>query len=93
MRGDEDGPGKLPMDLPEPDLAAGILAGYRALLVGSEAHEKNFAGLRESPQRLLDFVTSGGRVVIFQLQDSSYQTHYLARPWRPAMTRRPAARS
>jgi len=76
---------KLGISLPMlPDLEPGTLAGYRALLVGCEAHEKNFAGLRDNPHRLLDFVTSGGRVAIVQLQDTSYQTHYLARPLSPS---------
>jgi hypothetical protein len=76
---------KLGMPLPMlPDLEPATLAGYRALLVGCEGHEKNFVGLKDEPHRLLDFIVSGGRVAIVQLQDTSYRTHFLARPLAPS---------
>ncbi|HUS80058.1 MAG TPA: hypothetical protein VM283_02245, partial [Armatimonadota bacterium] len=73
--------GTLGINLPAlPDLKAETLAGYRALLVGREAHEKNFLGIRESNQNLLDFIYSGGTVVFIQLQDSSWQRSWLPAP-------------
>ena len=61
------------------DLRPATLASYGALLVGAEAHAKDYAGLRAAPERLLDFVYSGGRVAVLQLQDAGYLQHYL--PW------------
>lgn len=63
-----------------PDLSPETLARYGALLVGSEAHEKGFAGLPASAAALLDFVRAGGRLVVMQLQDSSYVPSYLPYP-------------
>ena len=65
---------------PVPDLRPETLSRCRALLVGSEAHEKGFAGLPRNAHRLLDFVRSGGRVVMAQMQDSSFQPSYLPYP-------------
>jgi len=65
---------------PVSDLRAETLSAYRALLVGSEAHEKGFAGLPKNAHRLLDFVRSGGRVAIVQMQDSSFVASYLPHP-------------
>ncbi|MGC9318851.1 MAG: hypothetical protein ACP5KN_12540 [Armatimonadota bacterium] len=61
-------------------VAGEALQGFDALLVGCEAHYKNFAGLGDQPQRLIDFARSGGRVAVFQLQDSGYQNAYLPLP-------------
>jgi len=63
-----------------PDLRAETLAGYGALLVGSEAHDKDLCGLRADWPMLLDFILSGGRVAVMQPQDSSYQPGYLPLP-------------
>ncbi|MGD9497849.1 MAG: hypothetical protein AB7Y46_16220, partial [Armatimonadota bacterium] len=63
-----------------PDLRPETLAGYKALLVGSEAHEKDLCGLRRDWPALLDFALSGGRVAVMQLQDTSYQPGYLPLP-------------
>ena len=68
----------LGLDLqPLPDLRPATLAKFRALIIGREAHEKNFLGIRESNADLLDFIHSGGTVIIMQLQDSSWQPSYL----------------
>ncbi|MGI5819102.1 MAG: hypothetical protein ACOX9R_13515 [Armatimonadota bacterium] len=63
-----------------PDLDAVTLGGYHALLVGSEAHSKDFAGLREGWPMLLDFIGAGGRVALIQLQDSDYEAGFLPLP-------------
>jgi len=63
-----------------PNLEAKTLARYRALLVGSEAHEKHAAGLPANATRLLDFVRAGGRMAVVQIQDSSYKANYLPYP-------------
>ncbi|MGI5820005.1 MAG: hypothetical protein ACOX9R_18120 [Armatimonadota bacterium] len=62
------------------DLSAETLSAYGGLIVGSEAHEKNYGGLRDAPSRLLDFIHAGGRVALVQIQDSSYQQSYLPHP-------------
>ena len=62
------------------DLEPATLAGYRALLVGSEAHQKGFAGLPRNATRLIDFARAGGRVVLIQIQDSSFSTSFLPHP-------------
>ncbi len=63
-----------------PDLRPETLARYRALLVGSEAHEKDLCGLREQWPALMDFAYSGGRVAVMQLQNTSYQPGFLPLP-------------
>ena len=83
--GDEDPVGlalrTMGVDLPRlPDLEPTTLAGYRALLVGSEAHEKGFAGLPRNATHLIDFARAGGRVVLMQVQDSSFSTGFLPHP-------------
>lgn len=60
-----------------PDISPQTLARCGALIVGTEAHQKNYAGLRENSERLLDFIYSGGKVAVFQLQDSSWQPNFL----------------
>ncbi|MCK5804857.1 MAG: hypothetical protein KAI66_18610, partial [Lentisphaeria bacterium] len=65
---------------PLPDLKPETLARYRSILVGSEAHEKHYAGLPESAARLVDFARSGGRVVFMQFQNTSYQPSFLPLP-------------
>ena len=68
----------LGMDLPTlPDLRPETVADYGALIVGAEAHEKNFAGLGRHPEQLLDFIHSGGRVALFQLQDTALRGNHL----------------
>lgn len=68
----------LGLDLPTlPDLRPETVAGFRALVVGAEAHEKDFASLGREPERLLDFISSGGRAVIIQLQDTAYRGNHL----------------
>ncbi|MHB8993678.1 MAG: RIFT barrel domain-containing protein [Armatimonadota bacterium] len=62
------------------DLRPETLAGYAALLVGTEGHSKDYAGLKETPERLLDFIYSGGKVALLQLQDAGYQSHFLPYP-------------
>ncbi len=59
------------------ELSADTLSDYSGLVVGSEAHEKNFGELRDHPSRLLDFIAAGGRVVLVQIQDSSWREGYL----------------
>ncbi len=63
-----------------PDLRPETLAGYGALLVGSEAHEKDLCGLRADWPALMDFVHSGGRIAVMQLQNTSYQPGFLPLP-------------
>ena len=63
-----------------PDLRPETLARYRALLVGSEAHEKDLCGLREGWPALMDFAYSGGRLAVMQLQNTSYQPGFLPLP-------------
>ncbi|MGM0494223.1 MAG: hypothetical protein ACQER1_14930, partial [Armatimonadota bacterium] len=62
------------------DLSPDTLSSFRGLIVGSEAHEKNYGGLSDAPSRLLDFINAGGRAAIVQIQDSSYQEGYLPHP-------------
>jgi hypothetical protein len=62
------------------DLKPETLAGYGALLVGTEGHSKDYAGLKQTPERLLDFIYSGGKVALLQLQDANYQSHFLPYP-------------
>ncbi len=56
------------------------LDGFDAIVVGCEAHSKNFAGLADEPERLLDFLRAGGNVAIFQLQDAGWREDYLSLP-------------
>lgn len=65
---------------PVADLTPATLARYSALLVGREAHEKNYAGLRDHAAALLDFLQAGGSVALIQLQDSSWQGSWLPAP-------------
>jgi hypothetical protein len=65
---------------PLTDLTPATLGRYRALLVGREAHEKNYLGLQEHAAALLDFVQAGGSLALIQLQDSSWQTSWLPAP-------------
>jgi len=65
---------------PLPDLSPATLAQFRALVVGREAHEKNYLGIRGANHHVLDFVHSGGTVVFVQLQDSSWQGSWLRAP-------------
>ncbi|MCD6360535.1 MAG: hypothetical protein J7M38_06665, partial [Armatimonadetes bacterium] len=69
-----------------PDLTPGTLAGCRALLIGREAHEKNYLNIREHSADLLDFIHSGGRVALIQLQDSSWQEAWLPAPLKLSNT-------
>lgn len=70
--------GKLGIDLPVVEkLDDATLAEFGGLIIGAEAHFKGFAGLKQNPYALADFVLSGGRVAILQLQDSDYETGYL----------------
>ncbi|MGC9320344.1 MAG: hypothetical protein ACP5KN_20090, partial [Armatimonadota bacterium] len=72
---------ELGIELPAlPNVSPETLAGYKALLIGSEAHEKDFCGLRDDWALLRDFVASGGRVAVIQLQNTSYQAGYLPLP-------------
>jgi len=75
--------GRLGIDIePVADLSPETLAEYGALLVGREGHEKDYGGLREDWPMLLDFVASGGRVALVQLQNTSYEIGYLPLPLR-----------
>lgn len=62
------------------DLEPATLSHYRSLIIGAEAHGKDCAGLAKQPERLLDFIYSGGRVALLQLQDQAYQPHFLPYP-------------
>ena len=69
------------IDLPAlSDVRADALSRFAALVIGCEAHHKNFAHLKDAPWRLIDFVHAGGVVGIVQLQDSSCQMQYLPYP-------------
>ncbi len=71
----------LGVELPAlPDLSAGTLGGYRALLVGSEAQAKDFGGLQRDWPMLLDFIGAGGRVAFMQLQDGEHEPGFLPLP-------------
>lgn len=65
---------------PLADLTPATLQHYRALLIGREAHEKNYLGIREHNAVLLDFVQAGGAVAFIQLQDSNWQAAWLPSP-------------
>jgi hypothetical protein len=69
-------------------LSGAALRGYGALLVGSEAHEKGFGGLPGTAGVLLDFVHSGGQIVMMQIQNSSFRTPYLPFPLAVSNTKR-----
>ena len=70
--------GKLGIDLPAVEkLDDATLAEFGGLIIGAEAHFSDFAGLKQNPYALADFILSGGRVAILQLQDSDYETGYL----------------
>jgi hypothetical protein len=62
------------------DIATADLGRFDGLIVGCEAHAKNFAGLADAPGRLLDFVRNGGTAAVFQLQDEGWQQDYLPLP-------------
>ena len=69
------------IDLPAlDDVRADALSRFAALIIGCEAHHKNFAHLSDAPWRLTEFVHAGGVVAIVQLQDSTYQMQYLPYP-------------
>jgi hypothetical protein len=73
--------GQLGIELPAlPDLSAETLSGYRALLIGSEAQAKDFAGLQRDWPMLLDFIHAGGRVLFTQIQDSAHEPGLLPLP-------------
>ncbi len=65
---------------PLADLSPTTLAKYRALIIGREAHEKNFLSIRDNNANLLDFIHAGGTVVMMQIQNSSYQAAWLPAP-------------
>jgi hypothetical protein len=65
---------------PLEDLTTATLERYGALLVGREAHEKNYLGLQQHAAVLLDFVHAGGSLALIQLQDSSWQNAWLPAP-------------
>ncbi|MFW5868994.1 MAG: hypothetical protein ACOCX2_14310, partial [Armatimonadota bacterium] len=62
------------------ELTPAALGEYDALLVGAEAHSKDFAGLRGDWPMLLDFIDSGGRVALIQLQDTAHEPALLPLP-------------
>ncbi|MFW5868296.1 MAG: hypothetical protein ACOCX2_10800, partial [Armatimonadota bacterium] len=73
--------GQLGVELPEASaLSAQALGEYRGLLVGAEAHSKDFAGLQRDWPMLLDFIDAGGRVAFIQLQDASHEPGMLPLP-------------
>jgi hypothetical protein len=63
-----------------PDLSPETLSAYGALIVGCEAFDKNYAGLHDHAARLLDFVHAGGKVALFQLQDTAHESWHLPAP-------------
>ncbi|MFW6156240.1 MAG: hypothetical protein ACOC7J_02885, partial [Armatimonadota bacterium] len=63
-----------------PQLTPEVLGAYDALLVGSEAHSKDFAGLQSDWPVLLDFIDAGGRVAFIQLQDTAHEPAFLPLP-------------
>ncbi len=62
------------------ELTPQVLANYDALLVGSEAHYKDFGGLNSNWPLLLDFIDAGGRVAFIQLQDMTHEPAFLPLP-------------
>lgn len=52
------------------------LEQYKTIIVGSEAHTKNFGNIRESTGNLEAWVAAGGRLIVGQLNDDQ---------WQPAM--------
>ena len=62
------------------DLSEDTLKPLAGIIVGGEAHSVNHAGLADTPDRLIAFARSGGRVAILQLQDQDYRPEYLPLP-------------
>ncbi|MFP4248909.1 MAG: hypothetical protein ACLFU7_04585 [Armatimonadota bacterium] len=58
-------------------LDAAALRGLDGLIIAGEAHARNLAGLADAPERLIEFVSDGGRVALMQLQDSGHRAEYL----------------
>ncbi|MBD3293147.1 MAG: hypothetical protein GF393_09500 [Armatimonadia bacterium] len=65
---------------PVVDRITGDLSDFDALIVGCEAHMKNFGGLADAPEWLVQFIRDGGKVAIFQLQDDGWRDDYLPLP-------------
>ncbi len=56
---------------------AAALSDLDGLIIAGEAHARNLIGLADAPERLIEFVSDGGRVALMQLQDSGHRAEYL----------------
>ncbi|MFP4250166.1 MAG: hypothetical protein ACLFU7_10940 [Armatimonadota bacterium] len=73
--------GQLEIDLSRvEDLSEDTLTSFNALLLGAEAHSKDYAGLQRDWPMLLDFIDAGGRVAMIQLQDTAHAPGMLPLP-------------
>lgn len=62
---------------PLADLAKADLEAYGTIVLGDEAHEKDFAGCRTQADRLARWVLDGGTLVVGQLNDGKWQPDFL----------------
>ena len=65
------------------DVAKADLSRFGAIVLGAEAHEKNYAGCRAASARLARFVVSGGTLLVGQINDASWVPDYLPRDLVP----------
>lgn len=59
------------------DLAKADLSTYGTIVLGDEAHEKNYAGCRTQADRLARWVFGGGTLLVGQLNDGAWQPDFL----------------
>ena len=62
---------------PIADLGKADLEHYGTIVLGAEAHEKNFAGCRAAAQRLSRWVVQGGTLLVGQLNDGAWEPDFL----------------
>ena len=59
------------------DASVADLSGYRTIFVGSEAFNKDFAKVSAAAHRLEEWVASGGRLIVGQLNDGAWEVRLL----------------
>lgn len=64
---------------PIPDLAKVDLQQLGTLVLGAEAHEKNYAGCRAVSAEIARFVINGGTLIVGQVNDANWKPDYLPR--------------